>query len=625
MAISATGADARTAAADLIQAIKDGLGEEAEPVAVAPAPEPPAAPKPEPAKPAAPPRSGDPNTLLGISASPGLAAGTVVQLRTQEFTIAELGQNAADERRTLRDAVDRAMWSLGELRDGLEKEGNSEKAGIFGAHQEILQDPELLERADAEIDGGKSAAFAWRKAYTDLAEQLASLDNEVLAGRATDVRDVGTRVLGEITGQLVEKPDLDENTILVAKELTPSDTAQIDRAKVIGFATVNGGVSSHVAIIARSMDIPALVGIEERALDIADGTRVVLDSSKGELRLNLSDAELRAVRERQRKQAERKAREEAAKDDPAVTSDGHRVAVVANIGGVDDAKDAAGKGAEGVGLLRSEFVFLGRTTAPSEDEQADVYSQCAKALRPGQPLVIRTLDVGGDKPLPYLPIPAEENPFLGLRGVRVGLDQPETLRTQIRAILASAGAGAKLHVMFPMISTVTDWRRAKEIFDEEASAAAFSGEVSVGIMMEVPTVGIMAEQFAAEPGCDFFSVGTNDLTAYTLAMDRGNANLASQMDPCNPAVLSLIGQAADALHANGKWLGVCGGAASDLQAVPILVGLGVDELSCSIPAIPAVKAMVRSYALSACQELASKAVACSTPEEVRALVPVDEI
>ena len=323
VAISATGADARTAAADLIQAIKDGLGEEAEPVAVAPAPEPPAAPKPEPAKPAAPPRSGDPNTLLGISASPGLAAGTVVQLRTQEFTIAELGQNAADERRTLRDAVDRAMWSLGELRDGLEKEGNSEKAGIFGAHQEILQDPELLERADAEIDGGKSAAFAWRKAYTDLAEQLASLDNEVLAGRATDVRDVGTRVLGEITGQLVEKPDLDKNTILVAKELTPSDTAQIDRAKVIGFATVNGGVSSHVAIIARSMDIPALVGIEERALDIADGTRVVLDSSKGELRLNLSDAELRAVRERQRKQAERKAREEAAKDDPAVTSDGH--------------------------------------------------------------------------------------------------------------------------------------------------------------------------------------------------------------------------------------------------------------------------------------------------------------
>jgi len=282
VAISATGADARTAAADLIQAIKDGLGEEAEPVAVAPAPEPPAAPKPDPAKPAAPPRSGDPNTLLGISASPGLAAGTVVQLRTQEFTIAELGQNAADERRTLRDAVDRAMWSLGELRDGLEKEGNSEKAGIFGAHQEILQDPELLERADAEIDGGKSAAFAWRKAYTDLAEQLASLDNEVLAGRATDVRDVGTRVLGEITGQLVEKPDLNENTILVAKELTPSDTAQIDRAKVIGFATVNGGVSSHVAIIARSMDIPALVGIEERALDIADGTRAGLHVPSGQ-------------------------------------------------------------------------------------------------------------------------------------------------------------------------------------------------------------------------------------------------------------------------------------------------------------------------------------------------------
>ena len=238
--------------------------------------------------------------------------------------------------------------------------------------------------------------------------------------------------------------------------------------------------------------------------------------------------------------------------------------------------------------------------------------------------MIRTLDVGGDKPLAYLPIPAEENPFLGVRGIRVGLDQPEVLRTQIRAVLASSDAGAKLHVMFPMIATIDDWRRAKQIFDEERSKVAAWDRVSVGIMMEVPSVAVMARQFAAEDGCDFFSVGTNDLTSYALAMDRGHPKLASQVDPCNPAVLALIGQAAEALHERGKWLGVCGGVASDPQAVPILIGLGVDELSCSIPAIPAVKAAVRAYDLSTCRALAEKAVTCATPAEVRALVPVDE-
>ena len=340
--------------------------------------------------------------------------------------------------------------------------------------------------------------------------------------------------------------------------------------------------------------------------------------------MGVTDEEVARLRERQARMAERKAVEEAAKDEPAVTTDGHRVAVVANIGGVDDAVAAMGKGAEGVGLLRSEFVFMGRSTAPSESEQAQIYTDCAKALKPEQPLVIRTLDVGGDKPLAYLPIPAEENPFLGIRGVRVGLEQPEVLRTQIRAILASADAGAKLHVMFPMIATIDDWRRAKQIFDEERSKVPAWDRVSVGIMMEVPSVAVMARQFAAEDGCDFFSVGTNDLTSYTLAMDRGHPKLASQVDPCNPAVLALIGQAAEALHERGKWLGVCGGVASDPQAVPILVGLGVDELSCSIPAIPSVKAAVRAYSRERCKELADRAVVCATPAEVRALVPLDE-
>ncbi|HMS35639.1 MAG TPA: phosphoenolpyruvate--protein phosphotransferase, partial [Arachnia sp.] len=295
-----------------------------------------------------------------------------------------------------------------------------------------------------------------------------------------------------------------------------------------------------------------------------------------------------------------------------------------NIGGVEDAEKSMTKGAEGVGLLRSEFVFMGRSTAPTEAEQAEVYADCSRALTPGQPLVIRTLDVGGDKPLDYLPIPAEENPFLGVRGVRVGLEKPEVLRTQLRAILAAADAGAELHVMFPMIATIDDWRQAKAIWDDERAKSGVTAKVSVGIMMEVPSVAVMAKQFAAEEGCDFFSVGTNDLTSYTLAMDRGHPKLAAQVDPCNPAILTLIGNACEALHERGKWLGICGGVASDPQAVPILVGLGVDELSCSIPAIPAVKAAVRSYSLEQCKEMAAKAVLCSTPEEVRSLVPVEE-
>jgi phosphocarrier protein FPr len=295
--------------------------------------------------------------------------------------------------------------------------------------------------------------------------------------------------------------------------------------------------------------------------------------------------------------------------------------VVANIGGLDDALAAMDKGAEGVGLLRSEFAFLERRSAPSEDEQAAIYTEIARALRPGQPLVIRTLDVGGDKPLPYLPIAQEENPFLGMRGIRVGLDRPEILRTQVRAILRSVDAGAQINVMFPMIATIEDFRLAKAIFEEERVALGVE-PVPVGIMVEVPSVAVMAAQFAAE--VDFFSVGTNDLTQYTLAMDRGHPRLAPQVDGLNPAVLGLIGQAVTAAHAAGKWVGVCGGIASDPQAVPLLVGLGVDELSVSVPAIPAVKAQIRSLSLADCQELAASALTQDSAASVRALVPTDD-
>ena len=623
--ITAHGPDAGEAVSQLADAMRGGLGEDCPPVrgtedtgAIPAMKEPLAATKPE------APRSGDPNLLLGVSASPGLGIGTVVQLRHNDIEVDEFADDRHRERRKLNSAIDRALLDLSALQKRLEEDASSDKAAIFAAHQELLSDPDLLDLAASGIDKGKSAPYAWRAAFNSFADQLAALSNEILAGRAGDVRDVGQRVLEELTGQRSERTELPESTILLAEELTPSDTAQLDRTKVVGFATTSGGASSHVAIIARSLDIPAVAGIDSRALDIADGARVILDGSRGSLQLNATDAEIEHILKRQRVIAERKATEEEAKDEPAITTDGHRIKVVANIGGVEDAKEGMTRGAEGVGLLRSEFVFMDRATAPSESEQAKIYADCARALAPGQPLVIRTLDVGGDKPLAYLPIPAEENPFLGIRGIRVGLEKPEVLRTQLRAILAAADAGAELHVMFPMIATIDDWRRAKAIYDEERTASGVTADVSVGIMMEVPSVAVMAKQFAAEQGCDFFSVGTNDLTSYTLAMDRGHPKLAAQVDPCNPAVLTLIGNAAEALHAEGKWLGICGGVASDPQAVPILVGLGVDELSCSIPAIPSIKATVRAFDLATCKELAAKAVTCSTPQEVRALVPMGE-
>ncbi len=623
--VTAHGPDADEAVAQVAQAIKDGLGEDCPPLplggpdteavtAVAP---------PAPEAVSDEPRSGDANLLLGVAASPGLAVGQVLQVRHEDITVTENATDHHLERRKLNAALDRALLDLSALAKRLEQDSDADKAAIFAAHAEILQDPDLLDRAVSGIDKGKSAPFAWRAAYQSYADRLGQLANEVLAGRANDVRDVGQRVLEELTGQRRESPDIAPGTILIAEDLTPSDTANLDRSKVVGFATAAGGASSHVAIIARSLDIPAVAGIEPRALDIPDGTRVVIDGALGTVQMNLTDAQITDIVGRQQRIAAKRQAELARADEPATTTDGHTVQVVANIGGLEDAKESLTKGAEGVGLLRSEFVFLGRQSAPTEDEQAKLYADVARALKPSQPLVIRTLDVGGDKPLPYLPIPAEENPFLGIRGIRVGFDRPEVLRAQCRAILKAADAGARLHVMFPMIATMDDWRYAKRIWDEERAALGVETEVPVGIMMEVPSVAIMAKQFAATDVA-FFSVGTNDLTSYTLAMDRGHPKLAAQVDPCNPAVLILIGNAAEALHEKGKWIGVCGGVASDPQAVPILVGLGVDELSCTIPAIPAVKAAVRAYSLAQCRELAARAVTCSTPAEVRALVPFDE-
>jgi multiphosphoryl transfer protein len=613
----AQGPGAAEAVETLTVAVAEGLGEEGGAPAAAPA----SSTVRAEAAPAPRVHSDDPDLLLGVAASPGLGVGTVVQIRHEDISVVEEASDRHRERRRLDDAIDKAQVQLEALEARLQGEADPSKAAIFAAHQELLDDPDLLDLAGSAIDKGKSAAFAWRSAYQTHAERLAGLRSEVLAGRANDVRDVGQRVLELLTGVRQERPEFPAGTILIAEDLTPSDTATLDRDRIEGFCTTAGGASSHVAILARSLDIPAVAGIDPRALEVADGQRVILDGAKGTLRLNASEAEVDRIRARQQRIAKRRTVELEHALEPAVSTDGHRAEVVANIAGLDDIREAKWVGAEGVGLLRTEFAFMGRTSAPTEDEQAEIYRDIAEAMPDGQPLVIRTLDVGGDKPLSYLPIAREDNPFLGERGIRVGLDRPEILRTQIRAILRAADAGARMHVMFPMIATIQEWRSAKALFEEERERLG-AARIPVGIMVEVPSVAVIAERFAAE--VDFFSVGSNDLTQYVLAMDRGHPKLAPQVDGLHPACLRLIGQSVAAAHEHGRWVGVCGGIAADPQAVPLLLGLGVDELSVSIPAIPSVKAQIRRLSLERCQDLAAQALELESAAAVRALVPQDE-
>ena len=612
----AKGADAKQAVEKLSQLIAAGLGDEG----YQPAPAPATTTVAKIAEPVSRPQNTNPNLFLGVAASPGLAVGTVFQVRRAEILVEEEGRGLEREQHQLADAIDKARAQLEALRAQLHSKADPGKAAIFAAHAELLDDPDFLEIANSAIAKGKSAAFAWKHAARLHAERLASLRNELLAQRANDVRDVGLRVLELLTGVTRMPPHYPEGSILIAEDLTPSDAATMEGGSVVGFATVRGGATSHVAILARSLEIPAIAGTEPRVLEVANGTSVILDGAKGSLYLNPPPEEVTRIRERQIRHKAQRKEDIAHALEPALTNDGHRIHVFANIGGVKDAQQLVSLGGEGVGLLRSEFLFMDRPYAPNEDEQAASYLAIAQAAGPDVPVIIRTLDVGGDKPLPYLPIPREDNPFLGERGIRVGLDRPEVLRTQLRAILR-ATRGGRLLVMFPMIATVQELRDAKAVLTEEAAALGVA-PIRCGIMVEVPAVAVMAHTFATE--ADFFSIGTNDLTQYTLAMDRGHPKLAPKVDALNPAVLRLIAQTIEGAHAHQRLVGICGGVAGDRQAVPILVGLGIDELSVSLPAIPTVKAQIRGLSLTTCRDLAQRALECATVEEVRALIPDQE-
>lgn len=614
--IVATGDDAQAAIDALTPLIRGGLGEDCPPISAASAAASAADSKESHTKEEEAPRSSDPNILLGVTASPGFAIGNIVQLKKQEIDVHEQGESPEQERSKLDSAIKDAFAQLDALQASME---DKEKAEIFSAHQALLKDPELLDNTQSLINDSKSAAYAWKTAYEEQAQQLSQLKNQLFAARANDLLDVGRRVLQLILGLKTDDQVLPDNCILIAEDLTPSDTANLDKDKVLGFCTQFGGSSSHVAILARSMNIPAIAGIEGRALQLENGQRVILNASEAELRLNPSDEEINALQQAKQALEEKQRRNLENASQTANTKDGHRIEVVANIAGLEDTVKALKIGGEGVGLLRSEFLFMDRATAPDEEEQFTTYCDIAKALGKDKPLIIRTLDVGGDKPLTYLPIAAEENPFLGLRGIRVMLEKTDIFRIQLRAILrASALADiAKIHIMFPMVTTMEDLRSARALLEEEREKLGVPA-IPVGIMVEVPTTAVMADQFAKE--VDFFSIGTNDLTQYTLAIDRGHPILAAQADGLNPAVLQLIANTVKGAHKHNKWVGVCGGIASDELATPILVGLGVDELSVSVPSIPDIKAQVRQLTLPKCQSVAAAALEQSTADEVRALV-----
>ncbi|MEK6625325.1 MAG: phosphoenolpyruvate--protein phosphotransferase, partial [Bdellovibrionota bacterium] len=558
----------------------------------------------------------DEKTFIVVSASDGIVIGNIAHIHQEKFSYDERVSDSKNELQKLEKALQNSLLELKHLEEELQvKPINTNKAAIFSAHRAMLEDPELLDEVVSLVNQGYSSAYAWDHTIQTKRQRLLGLKNELIAGRANDLKDVGNRVLRTLLGVKQRNLSQMQNVILIAEDLTPSDTAQFDKNKILGFATTTGGATSHVAILARSMGIPAIAGIEKRALEIPEGKLVVLDADTGALFLDPSDQLQKEVEHKQAMHEQK--RLEALRDSglQASTLDGHRIEVVANISGLSDAKNAIEMGAEGVGLLRTEFLFLDREHAPTEEEQLEIYQSIADAM-PDRPLIIRTMDVGGDKALAYLPMPHEENPFLGVRGIRLSLKKTALFREQLRAILKVKGH-SKIHIMFPMIGQLEELMESKRILEEERQKIN-APRVKIGIMIEVPSAAVMASQFA--PHVDFFSIGTNDLTQYTLAMDRGHNELAQQVDGLHPAVLHLIEMTIKGAHQYGKWVGICGGTASEAKAIPILLGLGLDELSLSVPNIPLIKALIRKLDRRECEKVALEALKLTNGKEVRELV-----
>ncbi|RXE47186.1 phosphoenolpyruvate--protein phosphotransferase [Chromohalobacter israelensis] len=610
LVFSVEGEGAGEALDALVAAVKDGLGEHVTPLQETPLESPAAEDEPLPAP------LEDDVAHPAVPASPGLAIAPVFVMRTPRFEYPERASDLDDARRGDSDAqlarLDAAIEEAAEqLRALVRTAQGGEVAEILSMHEEMLDDPELREAAHESLNTGMSAEAAWWSAIDTAARAQENLADRLLAERAADLRDVGRRVLGILCGVRLPTPP-ETPYVLVTDDVGPSDVARLDTSKVRGLVTARGGATSHSAILARALGIPAVVGAGERVLTLVNDTEIIVDGERGRV-IPAPSAERRSRTELRLKEHEMREREAyAARHEEGRTQDGHRVEVAANLGNTAHAADAVERGAEGVGLLRTEFVFMAHPDAPDLDTQIAEYRQAIDALD-GRPLVARTLDVGGDKPLPYWPLPQEDNPFLGLRGIRLALTRPEVLETQLRALLTAAG-DRPLRIMFPMVKDIAEFRAAREIFDR-VQAEVQAGDVQLGVMIEIPSCALLAPSLAAE--VDFFSIGTNDLTQYTLAIDRGHAELSAQADGLHPAVLALIRMTVDAAHAQGKWVGVCGELASDAQAVAVLVGLGVDELSVSARQVPMVKARLRELTLATARQHAETALRQATSDAVR--------
>jgi len=601
--ISAEGPDDEDALQALLSAVEIGLGDEEEAPAAEPVPAITWRPKSVGA------------TIPGIAASPGLAIGPIRQFTHRKIVVEATAKDPEVEETKLRQAIAEAQVALDQLYQAVKQRSGAGQAAIFRAHAEFLNDSELLDDARSRIRQGHSAGWSWQEAIGTRVEAMKQVDDPIIAGRAVDLGDAGNRVLKLIAGVLDDEPFLpQEPVILIAEDLTPSDTAGLDPATILGFCTAGGGPTSHTAIIARSLSIPAIVGAGPAILHQADGRLGILDGDRGNLYLEPSQADVDSAREVQATLQQMRDVEYQARFEPALMTDGHRVEVVANIGKASEAAQAVNAGGEGVGLMRTEFLFLERTAPPSEQEQYEAYREMVEALG-GLPLIIRTLDIGGDKNVPYLNLPAEANPFLGIRGIRLCLAQPELFMPQLRAIYRASQHGL-VKIMFPMVATVEDLTAAQDMA-EQARQEVGAEPLEMGLMIEVPSAVVLAEELARE--ADFFSIGTNDLTQYVLAMDRVHPMLARRADGLHPAVLRMIDQAVRAANKHGRWVGVCGGVAGDPLGAIILVGLGVTELSMSIPSIAAVKARLRRLSLGDAQAVARQALTCRNAVEVRNL------
>lgn len=564
--------------------------------------------------------------ISGIPASPGIVFGKALVLKEEKIVLdtqkikesqidAEIarfyeGRSAAVEQ--LNSIKDRAYASLGE-----------EKAAIFEGHLMILEDEELEEEILDYLRSNKvNAAVAANVIIDQQVAMLSEIDDEYLKERAGDIRDIGNRLIKNILGMhIVDLGEINEEAILVAYDLTPSETAQLNLDKVLGFVTDIGGRTSHTSIMARSLELPAIVGTNNVTELVNTGDFLILDALNNAVYVNPSQDEIQRLKTLQAKLAEEKAELAKLKDLPALTLDGHSVDVVANIGTIRDVEGAERNGAEGVGLYRTEFLFMDRDQLPTEEEQFIAYKEVVEAMN-GNLVILRTMDIGGDKELPYLNLPKEMNPFLGWRAIRIALDRREILNAQLRAVLRASAYG-RLAVMFPMIISVEEIRELKSVIEElkvelRNEGKDFDENIQIGVMVETPSAAVNAKFLAKE--VDFFSIGTNDLTQYTLAVDRGNELISHLYNPMSPSVLSLIKQVIDASHAEGKWTGMCGEMAGDENATILLLGMGLDEFSMSAISVPRIKKLIRNVNYQDAKHLAEKALQQPTAAEIERLV-----